>query len=109
MPKSGPPLTLAKPIGNLLGLGLETKPDDLALVSAKTRMSWRQLEEISARLAVQYLGLGLEPGDRVASLMPNRPALVIHYLACLKAGLVATPLNYRYMPPEIRACGFPPQ
>jgi len=33
--------------------------------------------------------------------MPNRPALIIHYLACLKAGLVATPLNYRYMPPEI--------
>ena len=33
--------------------------------------------------------------------MPNRPALIVHYLACLKAGLVATPLNYRYMPPEI--------
>jgi acyl-CoA synthetase (AMP-forming)/AMP-acid ligase II len=47
------------------------------------------------------LGLGLNPGDRVASLMPNRPALVVHYLACFKAGLVATPLNYRYMAPEI--------
>ena len=47
------------------------------------------------------LGLGLKPGDRVASLMPNRPALVVHYLACFKAGLVATPLNYRYMGPEI--------
>ena len=33
--------------------------------------------------------------------MPNRPALVVHYLACFKAGLVATPLNYRYMGPEI--------
>jgi acyl-coenzyme A synthetase/AMP-(fatty) acid ligase len=47
------------------------------------------------------LGLGLNPGDRVASLMPNRPALIVHYLACFKAGLVATPLNYRYMAPEI--------
>jgi long-chain acyl-CoA synthetase len=47
------------------------------------------------------LGLGLNPGDRVALLMPNRPALVVHYLACFKAGLVATPLNYRYMAPEI--------
>ena len=26
--------------------------------------------------------------------MPNCPALVVHYLACFKAGLVATPLNY---------------
>jgi long-chain acyl-CoA synthetase len=33
--------------------------------------------------------------------MPNRSALLIHYLACFKAGLVITPLNYRYMPPEI--------
>ncbi len=33
--------------------------------------------------------------------MPNRDALVIHYLACLKAGLVATPLNYRYTSREI--------
>ncbi len=101
MPLSGPPLTQPNSIGHLLGHGLKTKPDELALVSAKTRMSWRQLADISNRLAAQYLALGLEPGDRVASLMPNRPALVIHYLACLKAGLVATPLNYRYMPPEI--------
>jgi acyl-CoA synthetase (AMP-forming)/AMP-acid ligase II len=33
--------------------------------------------------------------------MPNRTALIAHHLACLKAGLVATPLNYRYTPPEI--------
>jgi long-chain acyl-CoA synthetase len=33
--------------------------------------------------------------------MPNRDGLVIHYLACLKAGLVATPLNYRYTAREI--------
>ena len=81
--------------------GLKSNPDGLALASAKTRMSWRQLDETSKRLATQYLKMGLEPGDRVASLMPNRPALIIHYLACLQAGLVATPLNYRYMAPEI--------
>ena len=54
-----------------------------------------------SRLAAHYLALGLQPGDRVASLMPNRTELVVHYLACFKAGLVATPLNYRYTPPEI--------
>src|SRR5688572_13352872 len=45
--------------------------------------------------------MGLAAGDRVASLLPNRGALVVHYLACFKAGLVATPLNYRYQAPEI--------
>ncbi len=101
MTLAGPPLTLAGQVGNLLGHGLKTKPDELALASAKTQMSWRELDQSSTRLAAQYLALGVEPGDRVASLMPNRPALMVHYLACLKAGLVATPLNYRYMPPEI--------
>src|SRR5580704_7737022 len=101
MPLAGPPPTHVVPIDGLLARGLKTKPDDLALVGVKTQMSWRQVDELSARLAAQYLALGLQPGDRLASLMPNRPALVIHYLACLRAGLVATPLNYRYMPPEI--------
>jgi acyl-CoA synthetase (AMP-forming)/AMP-acid ligase II len=76
-------------------------PDRLALLSADTRWTWRQLDELSDRLARGLLSLGLTPGDRVASLMPNRPALIGFYLACFKAGLVATPLNYRYMAPEI--------
>ena len=42
------------------------------------------------------LALGLQPGDRVASLVPNCGELLVHYLACLKAGLVVVPLNYRY-------------
>ncbi len=33
--------------------------------------------------------------------MPNRIDLVVHYLACFRAGLVATPLNYRYTSREI--------
>ena len=56
---------------------------------------------LSDRLAVSLLGLGLTRGDRIASLMPNCPALIVHYVACLRAGLVATPLNYRYTAPEI--------
>jgi long-chain acyl-CoA synthetase len=86
---------------DLLGPGLDADPDGPALIAADTRLTWRSLEDMSDRLAAGLLGLGLMPGDRVASLMPNRPALVVHYLACFKAGLVATPLNYRYMAPEI--------
>ena len=68
----------------------------------RARLTWRELDETRARLAAGYRGLGLEPGDRIASLMPNRIALVVHYLACFKAGLVATPLNYRYTAPRDR-------
>ncbi len=101
MSYAGPPLD--KPIepAKLLRTGLEAKPDEPALVSAETRWTWHELEGASTRLAANLLGLGLRPGDRVASLMPNRGALLVHYLACVKAGLVATPLNYRYQAPEI--------
>jgi acyl-coenzyme A synthetase/AMP-(fatty) acid ligase len=95
--------TLAQPVelASLLEVGLKMKPDEPALVSLERTWSWRELDDASSRLAGQYLGLGLAAGDRVASLMPNRGALLVHYLACFKAGLTATPLNYRYQAPEI--------
>lgn len=88
------------PLNELLFAGL-TRPDEVAILAADKALSWRQLEAASDRLAGGYRGLGLEAGDRVASLMPNRVDLVVHYLACFKAGLVATPLNYRYTHSEI--------
>ena len=90
----------AKP-SDLLRAGLEADPKGLALVSARARVTWDQLDELSYVLAAGYLDSGLEPGDRIASLMPNRYELIVHYLACFKAGLVATPLNYRYTATEI--------
>jgi long-chain acyl-CoA synthetase len=101
MPLFGPPLDRPIQLPELLHRGLEATPDAPALVSAETRWSWRELDQASKRLAGNLLSLGLRPGDRVASVMPNRTALLVHYLACMRAGLVATPLNYRYMPPEI--------
>lgn len=101
MPLSGVPLQGPVVVADLLARGLALKPDEPALVSTATQWSWRELEAVSYRLAANFLAIGLKPGDRVASLMPNRVELVVHYLACLRAGLVAMPLNYRYTPPEI--------
>jgi long-chain acyl-CoA synthetase len=89
------------PLNDLLRVGLETKPDEPAIVSAERSLGWRELEEASDRLAGGYGAIGLEPGDRIASLMPNRVDLAVHYLACFKAGLIVTPLNYRYTSREI--------
>lgn len=101
MPLGGPPLAGPTTLVKILQSGLERAPDATALVSLEASWSWRDLEQGARRLAAHYLDLGLSPGDRVASLLPNRGALLIHYLACFKAGLVATPLNYRYQAPEI--------
>lgn len=39
-----------------------------------------------ARLAASLQRLGVQPGDRVALLLPNSPQFVIAYYAILKAG-----------------------
>ena len=101
MPLKGPALEAPVDICALLASGLRDRPDHPALVSLEDSLSRRELDERTTRLAANYLALGLRSGDRVASLMPNRTALIAHYLACFKAGLVATPFNYRYTPPEI--------
>ncbi len=88
-------------LDKILNRGLHEKPDEIALVSRRAHWTWRELNDMADRLARNYLAMGLKPGDRFASLMPNRWELVVHYLACMRAGLVATPLNYRYMAPEI--------
>jgi long-chain acyl-CoA synthetase len=98
----GAPLAApARPLNELLRHGLERDPDDIAMVSIVRSMTWRELEDESTALAGGYRAIGLEEGDRIASLMPNRIDLAVHYLACFKAGLVAAPLNYRYTHREI--------
>jgi acyl-CoA synthetase (AMP-forming)/AMP-acid ligase II len=101
VPLAGAKLERPIELASLLEVGLQSKPDEPALVSLERKWSWRELDQASTRLAGQYLALGLVPGDRVASLLPNRGALLVHYLACFKAALAATPLNYRYQAPEI--------
>ncbi|QDU45593.1 Long-chain-fatty-acid--CoA ligase [Symmachiella dynata] len=101
MPITGPPLEKPVLLADILKIGLESNPDAAAIVSSDRSWTWRELDAASRRLAANLLALGLKPGDRAASLMPNRTDLMIYYLACFKAGLVATPLNYRYQAPEI--------
>lgn len=85
----------------VLSEGLRHNPWDPALVSDEEALSWNQLEQVSDCYAANLLSAGLRLGDRFASLMPNCTSLVIHYLGCFKAGIVATPLNYRYTASEI--------
>ncbi len=63
----------AAPLGDLLRFGLQTKPEEVALLSGQRSLTWRELEEASSRLAAGYLGLGLVPGDRVASKITSAP------------------------------------
>lgn len=85
----------AVPHDLLRGLRLGRGDED-AVVGVERTLTWRALDDAAGRLAAGYASLGLKRGDRVASLVPNRLELLVHHLACLRSGLVLTPLNYRY-------------
>jgi len=66
-----------------------------------TRLSYRQLNELSNRLANAFLDMGVAKGDRVALLLPNCPQFVIAYYAALKAGATVVASNPLYSPREL--------
>lgn len=49
-------------------------------------LSWRELRERVAGLATRLVELGIEPGDRVASYLPNIPETVVAFLATVSVG-----------------------
>lgn len=93
--------SLAPPLATLSRIGLPDRADEVAIRTADEALTWAELDRRAGNLCAAYLELGLRPGDRLASLMPNRVELAVHYLAALRAGLVLTPLNYRYTHREI--------
>lgn len=64
-----------------------------ALVSRGRRTTYGELADVVARLRGGLVGLGLQPGDRVAIAVPNNRIFVRTYLAVLGTGCVAVPLN----------------
>ena len=64
-------------------------------------VTFGRLDEDSDRLAAWLLGMGVEPGERVAVYLKNSPSLVLIYLAAAKAGLIFTPINILYRRDEI--------
>ncbi len=75
-----------------LWAALESRADDASLAfldgATGTSTSWADLHQRVKRIAVGLRATGLEPGDRVALLIPPGPDLVAVLYGCWRAGLV---------------------
>jgi acetyl-CoA synthetase len=69
---------------------------------ADRRIGYRELSEASSRFANVLKRLGLQPGDRVAGLMPRVPEALIAIIGALKAGAVYVPVFTGFGPDAIR-------
>jgi long-chain acyl-CoA synthetase len=76
-------------------------PDKPAIQFLGHAVSYRELDDLSDRLAAGLRGAGLVPGDAVAVQLPNVPQFVVAYFGILKAGMTMVPLNPLLKAPEI--------
>ncbi|WP_374666007.1 AMP-binding protein [Ramlibacter sp.] len=64
-------------------------------------MSYRELEEHSRALGAWLQSRGLEPGARVAIMLPNIPQFAVTMAAVLRAGYTCVNVNPLYTPREL--------
>ncbi|MCB9751052.1 MAG: AMP-binding protein [Myxococcales bacterium] len=77
------------------------RPSHTALRASGTSWSYSQLETEARRHAAGLMGLGLEPGARVAVLATPAAEVLVALLGQYLAGLVHVPINTRYRGREI--------
>ncbi|MCE9566894.1 MAG: acyl--CoA ligase [Planctomycetes bacterium] len=75
--------------------------DRIAVTAGNQSLTYAALADRVARLAGGFVRLGLCPGDRIATLIPNGFDLVTTLLAAARAELIAVSISVRYAPPQV--------
>jgi long-chain acyl-CoA synthetase len=71
----------------------QTYADRAALRIGDDTLSYRELDQASARVAGLLQDRGVKPGDRVGIMLPNTPEFAVVYYGVLRAGAVVVPMN----------------
>ncbi|HEX2941795.1 MAG TPA: AMP-binding protein [Rhodopila sp.] len=89
-------------MGQALSAQARLQPNRIGARDLDRSISFATWNDRACRLANALTGLGLRKGDRVAVLAYNRLEWAEIYVAAAKAGLIAVPINFRLVGPEIR-------
>ncbi|MEM7687536.1 MAG: class I adenylate-forming enzyme family protein [Pseudomonadota bacterium] len=87
---------LSQPFGSfsrVLELWAQVKPDQVALKDHHMEVNWKQLDQITSRLAAQMRHTGLKRGQAVAILGSSTVRYALVFLAAVKAGGCAATLT----------------
>lgn len=91
----------AIPLFELLEESSRKYPDSPCTIFKGAMISYREMNELTNRLAAGMAELGVKKGDRVGIFMPNTPQFIITFFAVLKAGGVVVSINPLYSAREI--------
>ncbi|MFG2002929.1 AMP-binding protein [Spirillospora sp. NPDC048911] len=90
------------PVTRLLDDAAKRRPRGTALFFFGRRIRYRQLRTAVNRFAAGLHRLGVQPGDRVALILPNCPQFVIAFFGTLRRGAIPVPHNPLYTEEEMR-------
>ena len=88
-------------LGDLLDKAADICPNKEALVDDKSRLTYSKVREMTDRLAISLMELGIKTMDRVLVQLPNWREFVYSYFALQKIGAIPVLLIDRYRPYEI--------
>ncbi|MGD8405118.1 MAG: long-chain fatty acid--CoA ligase [Anaerolineales bacterium] len=90
-----------KPLYHFLEESASKYPDKACTIFKGAEITYKEMDEITDRVAAALAGIGVKKGDRVGIFMPNTPQFVMAYFGILKAGGVVVATNPLYTPSEI--------
>lgn len=88
-------------LGDMLVAPLKLCPDRVAVHFQDRQITYRELDELSNRVANALRALGVQPGDRVCTHLDNRPEFIAIYLGIQRAAAVLVPTNIMYAAEEL--------
>jgi acyl-CoA synthetase (AMP-forming)/AMP-acid ligase II len=80
-------------IGSLFSRHARYRPEHLAVVFEDQRLTWSEFNKQINRLANALVNLGIQKGDKVATILPNCLELLEIYWAVAKIGAVVVPAS----------------
>jgi long-chain acyl-CoA synthetase len=101
----GVPFTLdypEVPLFHFLEESSRRYPDTPCTIFKGAKISYREMNEITDRLAAGLASIGIKKGDRVGIFIPNTPQFVMAYFAIMKIGGIVVATNPLYSPREIK-------
>ncbi|APX96410.1 class I adenylate-forming enzyme family protein [Natronorubrum daqingense] len=88
-------------IAKLLDRAVAEQPEQIAIEHAGETVTYREFSRLVETYTRGLRGLGIEPDDRLCLYMPNGIAFSAVVWACVRGGIVASPLNPAYRRREI--------
>lgn len=90
-----------QPVYYWLDRAAERMPETTAIIFQNYKLTYRELQKQVEVAAANLRANGIQPGDRVAIMLPNLPQTYVSFWAVAKAGAVVVMTNPLYMENEL--------